>query len=157
MTREKQIPQGFGENLLRAMREAIVVLQRGYLTTSSAGVERVATQGARLALSLIQNTLQDIDPPSQSRAPAQGVASMPTGDSKHTRSMRTYFVIDFCSSCSAIRDAGLYCSWDRRQYSYEGRRSKRRSSTNNFRSASHHSRYLYHASKRRLFLGRRSV
>ena len=102
MTHEKQIPQDVGENLLRALREAIVVLERGYLTTSSAGVERVATQGARLALSLIQNTLQDVEPPSQSRALARGAVFTPTGDRKHTRSLRTYLVIDFCFSCSVI-------------------------------------------------------
>ena len=62
---EKHIPEIVGDEMLRVLREAIIVLERGYLHASSANAEQMATQGARLALSLVRASLESCEWESQ--------------------------------------------------------------------------------------------
>ena len=81
MALEKQIPDVLGKSLLHALKETAVVLEKGYLAPSQ-GVEQVATQGARLALSLIQSAIRDAE--SSQHAAVQGSAPILGGDCMFT-------------------------------------------------------------------------
>ena len=54
------IPDIVVDEMLRVLKEVIVVLEKGYLSPpSGAGVDQLATQGAKLALSLIRDSLKN--------------------------------------------------------------------------------------------------
>ena len=83
---EKHIPDIVGDEMVRVLKEAIVVLERGYLRASSADPEPTATQGARLALSLVQKSLDSRERDSQENghdaatAPEQCKLALSRGD-----------------------------------------------------------------------------
>ncbi len=91
MTLEAQIPDILGKGLLLALKEAVVVLERGYLAPS-AGVEEVAMRGARSALSLIQSAIRDVEP--SQLAATQGTAPISSGDRESTILTRATLTID---------------------------------------------------------------